>query len=306
LFHENEPLDVTLWDASWETTVVNIRVSGEYDVATISHTDPFVLVALNTDGKLNQGRLDNTVSINEPTGLSSIPWVELRMGCDEISDSVIVRLEHHWAAPDNEPTAFYIDEISDTHFWTVDGTWEDEIEGTNALVLDARFTYVGNNEEGLDFDLYNGDEEDAFLAWRPNSSSTWIQYPDYTWQAGSLVNGSGVFKVSTLRKGQYAFANGDILLSEEYLAFENASALAYPSPARTNITLDFRNSTTQNSSKNQVVKIWDLTGRFVYTKTIHDFMPFQLSLEGWSEGAYVAVLFDRDGFVNSTRFVVDK
>jgi len=305
-FHENEPLDVTLWDASWDTTVVNIRVGGEYDVATISHTDPFILVALNTDGKLNQGRLDNTISINEPTGLSSIPWVELRMGCDEISDSVIVRLEHHWAAPDNEPTAFYIDEISETHFWTVDGTWEDEIEGTNALVLDARFSYVGNNEEGLDFDLYNGDEEDAFLAWRPNSSSAWIQYPDYTWQSGSLINGSGVFKVSTLRKGQYAFANGDISLSEEYLAFENTPALAYPSPARTSITLDFRNTTTQNSSKNQVVKIWDVTGRFVYIKTINDFMPFNLSLEGWSEGVYVAVLFDRDGFVNSTRFVVDK
>jgi hypothetical protein len=74
-FHENEPLDVTLWDASWNTAVVNIRVGGEYDVATISHTDPFILVALNTDGKLNQGRLDNTISINEPTGLSSIPWV---------------------------------------------------------------------------------------------------------------------------------------------------------------------------------------------------------------------------------------
>jgi len=90
------------------------------------------------------------------------------------------------------------------------------------------------------------------------------------------------------------------------LAYENSPALAYPSPARTSITLDFRNSTTQNSSKNQVVKIWDVSGRFVYTKTIYDFTPFNLGLEGWSEGVYVAVLFDQGGFVNSTRFVVDK
>ena len=306
LFHENEPLDVTLWDSAWDATMVNIRVGGEYDIATISHPDPFVLIALNTDGKLNQGRLDNTISISETTGLSSIPWVEMRLGCDEISDSVIIRLEHHWAAPDNEPLEFYIDEISDTHFWTVDGTWEDEIEGTSALMLDARFTYVGNNEEGLDFNLYNGGEEGAFLAWRPSSSSSWIQYPDYTWQSGSLNNGNGVFKVSSLRKGQYAFAKGDISLSEEYLIVENSSVLAYPSPARTSITLDFRNSATQNDSKNLMVKIWDVTGRFVYTKTIHDFMPFNLNLEGWSEGGYIAVLFDKDGFVNSTRFIVDK
>lgn len=306
LFHENEPLDVTLWDASWNSTVANIRVGGEFDVATISHPDPFVLVALNADGKLNQGRLDNTLFINETTGLSSIPWVEMRLGCDEINDSVIVRLEHHWAAPDPEPTAFYIDEISDTHFWTVDGSWGDEVEGTNDLVLDARFSYVGNNEEGLDFELYNGGEENAFLAWRPNSASTWIQYPDYTWQAGSLENGNGVFRVSSLRKGQYAFANGDISLTEADLAFESSSALAYPSPARTTVTLDFRNSNSLSGNQHQVVKIWDVTGRFVFTKSTHDLMPFDVNLEGWAEGVYVAVLFENDGFVNSTRFVVDK
>jgi hypothetical protein len=302
-FHENEPLDVTLWSSSWDTTVVSMRVGGEFDVATIYHPEPFILIGLNADGKLNQGRLDNTIFINETTGMSSIPGLEMRMGCDEISDSVIVRLEHHWAAPDSDPIAFYINEISSTHFWTVDATWPDELEGTDELVLDARFSYVGNSEEGLDFDLYNGDEANAFLAWRPNSASTWIQYPDYTWQSGSLVNGNGVFQVSTLRKGQYAFANGDISLSGDYLDLAKASAKAYPSPATTSTTLDFNLLELKGG---EVVKVWNTNGGFMFSKSLSSASPITINIEGWSEGSYVAALFCNDGVVSSVRFVVAK
>ena len=28
--HNNEPLDVTVWDANWDTTLVHARVGGQY------------------------------------------------------------------------------------------------------------------------------------------------------------------------------------------------------------------------------------------------------------------------------------
>ena len=40
-----------------------------------------------------------------------------------------VRVEHHWA-PDQEPVAPYVDELSTTHFWVVDGIWP---EGTTSM-----------------------------------------------------------------------------------------------------------------------------------------------------------------------------
>ena len=296
-FHHNEPLDVTLWNADWDTTLVEVRVGGEYDLVTISHPEPFVLIALNADGKLNQGRLDHTVAVTETTGLSTMPWVEMRLGCDNISDSVIVRVEHHWAAPDSEPIGFYFDEISSTHFWTIDGTWEDGIEGTEALTLDARFSYVGNNEEGLDYDLYNGGEENGFLAWRPNSSSTWVQYPDYTWQSGSLTNGNGVFKVSSLRKGQYAFANGNISLSIDSPELANSTALVYPSPASSSITLE-------SNAGADLIKILDLNGRTILSKSLNNELDISLDLEGWTEGAYVVVWYKNQISIDSARFII--
>ena len=209
-FHDNEPLDLTLWNANWDTTLVHARVGGEWDEVTFWHEEPIVLVGVNADGRLNQGRMDYTFAVTEPTGLSNLPWVDLRVGCDDIAegDSVLVRVEHHWAAPDQSPTAPYVEALSNTHFWVVDGTWDDN--SPSAPLLDARVNYVGNDVNDLDVDLYGDTEEGAFLAWRPHAGAAWVQYPDYEWQAGSLANGSGLFKISRLRKGQYAFAKGDV------------------------------------------------------------------------------------------------
>ena len=229
--HNNEPLTVTVWDANWDTTLVHARVGGQYDQITFWHEDPFVLVGLNADGRLNQGRLDHTFAITEPTGLSTLPWVEMRMGCDELpsGDSILVRVEHHWAAPDQGPTAFYFDALSDTHFWTVDGTWDDS--ASDAPILDGRLTYVGADSTDLDFDLFGASEEGAFLAWRPRAGDPWQQYPDYDWQAGSLTNGSGVFRLSRVRKGQYAFAKGNVALAVEEPTAQDAPQLqVMPNP----------------------------------------------------------------------------
>ena len=229
--HNNEPLDVTVWDANWDTTLVHARVGGQYDQITFWHEGPFVLVGLNADGRLNQGRLDHTFAITEPTGLSTLPWVEMRMGCDELpsGDSILVRVEHHWAAPDQGPTAFYFDALSDTHFWTVDGTWDDS--ASDAPILDGRLTYVGADSTDLDFDLFGASEEGAFLAWRARAGDPWQQYPDYDWQAGSLTNGSGVFRLSRVRKGQYAFAKGNVALAVEEPTAQDAPQLqVMPNP----------------------------------------------------------------------------
>ena len=56
------------------------RVGGEFDQITFQHEEPFILLGLNADGRLNQGRLDHTFAITEPTGLSNLPWVDMRVG----------------------------------------------------------------------------------------------------------------------------------------------------------------------------------------------------------------------------------
>ena len=295
-FHNNEPIEIYLWDEDWNTSFEEFRLSGEYDVAVIEHEDPFVLIALNADGRLNQGRLDVTVAITETTGLSTMPWVDMRMGCDAITDSVLVRVEHHWAAPDQNPLDFYVEEVSGSHFWTVDGTWEDGIEGTDALTLDARFNYVGVDSDELDWDLFGNTEENGFLAWRPDSDSPWEQYPDYTWQAGAMTNGTGTFKVSSLRKGQYTFANGDISLNIDDVAQEFDFTI-YPSPASSFISLDW-----PLEAEVDAISIYDSSGRCV--KRVSAVVGEQMSVVDFPSGSYIAALMEGRKALGSKAFVV--
>ena len=147
-YHMAEPLDVTVWDSNWNRYDTEITASGQLDEITIDHPgiDSPALVALNANGKLKQGRLDFMYTISETEGIQNLPWVEMRVGCDAMpeGDSALVRVEHHWAAPDQGPVEPYVEELSTTHFWVVDGIWP---EGT---LLDARIQYTGNSADDLD------------------------------------------------------------------------------------------------------------------------------------------------------------
>ncbi|MED5317815.1 MAG: T9SS type A sorting domain-containing protein, partial [Bacteroidota bacterium] len=299
-FHENEPLDVTLWNAQWDTTLVHARVGGEFDQITFQHEEPFILIGLNADGRLNQGRLDHTFAVTEPTGLSNLPWVDMRVGCDDIpeGDSVLVRVEHHWAAPDQGPAAPYVESLSDTHFWVVDGTWEEGND--NAPLLDARLNYVGNDDTDLDAGLYGDTEEGAFLAWRPRAGSTWIQYPDYDWQAGSLANGSGVFKISKLRKGQYAFAKGDVSVAlPEVSAPSKPELTVMHNPTRETLRW---NLPGLNPSETLVVDVFNASGQLVHSTPHAD---GRMDVSTWPRGTYEVRFGTEGGAIRATgTFVV--
>jgi hypothetical protein len=300
--HQNEPLDVTVWDAQGNREVAQIVVGGQYATADVVTEINPVMVALNAEGRLNQGRMDLDYWLTETTSLQNLPWVDMRIGCDAIvdGDSALVRVEHHWAGPDGAAgetpaeKAAYVDQLSSTHFWTIDGIWPD-----GELLLDARFTYRGGGDGELDFDLYGDTEAEAFLAWRATPGDPWVEYPDYEIQMGSAFNGSGVFKVSRLRRGQYAFANGDVSvgIGGPIVGASEAAGMVYPNPARDEV----RVVPPLAAVKLQVV---DATGREALSLTNVAERTFDVS--GWKRGVYVMVWTGADGEVlGRQRFVLE-
>ncbi len=77
-----EPLDVTVWDDNWNRFDTQISANGQFDEITVEHPgiDAPAYIALNANGKLNQGRLDFMYTITEPEGIQNLPWVEMRVG----------------------------------------------------------------------------------------------------------------------------------------------------------------------------------------------------------------------------------
>ena len=96
-YHMSEPLDVAVWDANWNRFDTQIVASGQTDQMVIDHPgiDVPALIALNPNGKLNQGRMDFMYTIQETEGIQNLPWVAMRVGCDAMpeGDSALVRVE---------------------------------------------------------------------------------------------------------------------------------------------------------------------------------------------------------------------
>lgn len=274
--HEAEPLDVTLYNLSGERFETDIVVGGPLANVEVDHAGfegPIAFAALNESGRLNQGRMDITYTVNETSGITQLPWVGLRAGCDAIleGDSAIVRVEHHWAAPDASPVAPYVDELSSTHFWVVDGVWPE------GLILDARIQYDGSDSDELDHDLYGVTEADAFLAWRSGAGEPWVEFPDYEWQSGSLSNGAGLFRIPQLLKGQYAFANGDVSLDVE--ATQSRSWSIGPNPAVNDVQV--------LGEHGRLVEVFDGRGACVLRIRSGDDTPVSFSVANWPAGSYV-------------------
>mgnify|MGYP000158353372 CR=1 FL=1 len=161
------------------------------------------------------------------------------------------------------------------------------------MILDARLQYYGNDADDLDFPLYGDTEEGAFLAWRPGAGAPWVEYPDYEWQGGALTNGSGIFKVLKLRKGQYAFAKGDVSVGIEPDAGGLALAV-FPNPASEQLTVRLEPGEGE-------VQIFDAAGRKVGQRLAGGDATVVWDVSDWAPGVYVAVAGHR-----RARFVVER
>ncbi|MDG2425924.1 MAG: M1 family aminopeptidase [Flavobacteriales bacterium] len=290
--HNAEPLDLTIWNAAGEREELQIVASGATDVVTVEHNFEPALLALNANGRLNQARMDITYTIDGTSSLQNLPWVDMRIGCDEMAegDSALMRVEHYWTAPDASAAALaepYVDAVSNTHFWTIDGIWPE------GALFDARLNYVGNDPEDLDFDLYGSSELLAFLAWRPSAAEPWQEFDEYTIQMGNTTNGTGLFKISRLKKGQYCFANGDVSvgLSELNAAGQGpadaaSQARAFPSPAASHLELhcgafDF-------ATGDLTLQVFDARGAAVHSCQLSQ-PQYRLDVSAWPSGMYRAV-----------------
>jgi hypothetical protein len=183
-----------------------------------------------------------------------LPYVDFRFSKENVIDSSLVRIEHIWASPDQNSIGNGIFELSNTHYYLVDGLWDD------GDFYSGRVNYNGSQETDLDYALYNSGEQQAVLVYRENSSQPWEIYSDFTLGTGSLTNGDGNFVIDTLRRGQYAFANGDITAGLQLQSETSLSPLnCFPNPATTELQV----SGKFEGNEVALFDVYAANGRFV-------------------------------------------
>lgn len=288
-FYQHVPLDVTLISAANEREEFVVDANGQFSAVQLTCAFEPAMVVLNSHNRLNQARMEHEFMVYSDQSLfPSLPYVDFRFSRENVVDSSLIHIEHIWAAPDQEPVGNGIFEISNTHYYLVDGLWNDED------VYSGRVYYNGSLTTDLDYTLYNGGEENAVLLYRRDSSEPWRVYPDFTLGTGSLSNGDGSFVIDTLRRGQYAFANGDISAGiKPAPADAHLRLTAYPNPTNDVLTV----AGAHASQEVALFDIYSTSGRLLQRSSGVVNSAFQKSLDvsSLSDGVYVLKVYLTDG-----------
>lgn len=288
--HSAVPLDLTFIASDGTVHDQTIMASGAFTTLTVNAPFEPAMVVLNRYARLNQARMDHEFRIGPDQSLDALlPYVDFRAYVDELQDTALVRVEHIWAGPDQQPLDAAVVGISDTHYWTVDGLWP---EGT---VLRGRVFYNGTQASQLDHGLIAGNESGIAMLYRPNATAPWEVYADQVLNAGSLTNGSGFITMSALRKGQYAFGKieGFVGVGEEVLA-EPVGIALHPVPANTQLVV----SGFAEEPTNVIFDIFSLDGRMVQrsTGTVDAKFTHGLNVSELPSGAYLLRVLSTTGW----------
>jgi hypothetical protein len=279
--YTNVPLEISLYDSNWQRHVFETTASGATHSVTFSSDFHPVLTGVNVDHRLNLACLDLDRTYTTTTGLQLLPFVDFRVQVLAAPDSILLRVEHHYAGPDSDNRVPWIEKVSSTHFWTVDGVWP---EGSSLL---GRVNYSGAIWHQLDYDLISDTEEFITLAYRKDPSEPWAPYPYLTITAGNLFNGNGQIRMDSLLLGQYAFARLDpsVAVSES----PESRFLIYPNPTSETIRI---NGSTAFYTRGEIM---DMQGKLAKKITQGELKSGTVSVSALQPGLYHIRLFGPDG-----------
>ncbi|MFT5878061.1 MAG: hypothetical protein ACI8SA_001926, partial [Dokdonia sp.] len=255
----NIPIELTIYDESFNTETKTIVVGPNMTTVNLTSTINPAFISLNGNNKLCYATTDDQFIIKK-TGQQNFDNAMWRIDVKSITDSAIVKIEHHWSAPDARldwNTQPY--RLSNYRFWKVDGIWNSDFTAT------ADFLYDGRESGGfLDSLLVNTTEDSLVLLYRPSANQNWKEYPYYTKNTlGSSTNGFGRILLSHLQKGEYTLANIDhSVLSTGNSEPQTPHLKIYPNPSNGQVTIEWevKNPPTQ-------VDIYAINGKRVLTFT---------------------------------------
>jgi len=254
-FANNNHADLTFVSDQRELhTIPNVTFSGEFDYVDVNI--PFVPAFGIVDyyEKICDATIDYTKTL-----ASNTSWSPENSGCtvklDNFPDSVLVRVEHNYVAPDQPETLpEHIYRISDSHYWTINMAYNTSINTIPTGSL--RFQYLRGADYTLDYALTQGyDVTNLKLLHRHSTSHPWEVVTAS--RSGSPYN--GYFITEELLPGQYCIAVGDPTAAVSEIISENSLYL-YPTPAQNSLHI-----LLNIPDKNLKASILDSTGKIVKT-----------------------------------------
>ena len=230
--------------------------------------------------------------IIKTNGVYSFPKAYFKTNITNVNDSVLLKIEHNWVAPDPLQTEIEGLQIHQERYWKVDGILNTDFNAN------GQFYYSKSSSQYLDHDFVTNHTDSIVMLYRPNSSVDW-QIIEHT-KEGS--NTSGYMVVEHLQRGEYAFAIWDHLTININSIDKKSTIQIFPNPAKNKLNIEYRivNGIAPNN-----LDIYDLRGKLIQTQKMQDNkQKLELNISQLSTGTYLLVIKQNNTKLSSKKFVV--
>ncbi len=253
-YHTNVPLEIAFYDFSGnQREVRTVMADGRYsnDQVTLPFEPAFYLI--NEDIKLLLAHFTGHERVTE-TGTLSMPYIGMILEIEQVDQPSDIFMNYHWFGADD--TASPNSRTSARRFWRIDGQFPEGFKASTSLFYNANDPVTG-----WEYDLANASEDSLIIAYRPDASVEWVEYPFYTKDIlGNNADGRGIMEIDSLIPGEYAYAVGPIFMVNTENPVVEASAFEIsPNPSTGQILIQGE----LESSETLQFEVYDISGRQV-------------------------------------------
>lgn len=305
--YEDVPLTISYYGAAGEKVEQTVLMGGS--CGTYSRTLPFepVYVALDMDEKISDATTDMYRVVNA-TGSYDFEEAKMTIDVTQITDSALIRVEHHWVGPVVWNTLPINLHVSPDRYFTVDGVWP---SGFSAF---ATFDYNGTTSTGsgyLDNSLITNREDSLVVLYRPYGRADWSIYTDVQFNYLNNQNDRrGRVTLNDLKQGDYVLAiyDGSRLAQPNNPDFSQCRELGtalielprqeqyftvYPNPTADSFTIALKPS----NKVPDTFSVFDSRGKIVYSSAFPEFGPGieKIDMVKWPAGIYFVRVYTIDG-----------
>jgi hypothetical protein len=276
------PLEVSFFDANRVQHIRNLVMSGAKNSYTF--TLPFSpgYTALNYDSKIFDAVSSEVRTIKTVATIGFTLAKATLLVSNKGQDSSLVRIEHHYVAPDGFKNNPYNAVLSDQHYWKVDGIL------TPGFASRLRFSYDGNKTTSntnsyMDTLITKTGGDSVVVFYRKNTADDWKLVKYFS----KFTSGpkTGIITLDSIKLGEYTFGKFTDSLQFQIGIKEISKAdvnwQVFPNPAKQEVQVDLSLLPEQN----YWIEAYQ-NDKLVYSGIARNAL-LKIETNNWSRGTYI-------------------
>ena len=276
-------MPITFMDDNWNRKDTILQFSGQNGSENFDLDFEPTVVFTDLNHTFADATIDYDIIIKN-TGSKNYNEVYYKMNVQQVSDSALFQITHHWAAPDTLGTSYPGLRISTKRYWTI------AANNIGNYKINASFRYQKSGE--LDSDIILSSQDSVILLYRPNSTFAW-QKINFEKQGGWVA---GYLNVEDIKPGEYSVAVYDYnyLGINENDVIKNIELKISPNPGA-----DYFNFEGNFNFQTNGI-IYDTAGRVVHKFRFisnEKTNTYRWDASNLSSGAYFIKVFTEDNTV---------